>query len=262
MKRIGIIGTGNMGSAIARSLKDDGSCSLFLYNRTKSRAVKLAEETRGVVLSSLDEMDNMDAIILAVKPQTLPSLYPALKKLNCGMFISLAAGVSLSTLEESLSSSSVVRYMPNIAAGVKSSVTAVTWKESLDEEKKNLALALASSFGSAFYLDESLFNGFIGISGSGIAYVFLFMHALSQAGVREGIPYNTSLDIVRDTLESAIMLQKATSKGATELENMVCSPRGTTIEGIKKLKELNFENAVFEAVNASSSKARSLEEKN
>lgn len=250
-----------MGSAIAVSLSKDENYSLYVYNKTPLKAEKLKEKAPVNVLYSLSEMKNMDAVILAVKPQVLPTIYSDVRALDAGVYISLAAGVNLSTLEKNLENADVVRYMPNIAASVDASVTAVTWKESLEEEKKKLSLSIASSFGSAFYLDESLFNGFIGISGSAIAYVFLFMHALSQAGVREGIPYNKSLNIVRDTLESAVMLQKATSKGATELENMVCSPRGTTIEGIKKLKELNFENALFEAVRASSAKAGSLEEK-
>ncbi len=259
--KVGIIGTGNMGGAIAKALDANGSYSVFVYNRTFEKAEKLTEGTNIQAVRNMDELTNSDVIILAVKPQVLPAVYDGAGRLSAGMYISLAAGVTLATLREKLKTDDVARYMPNIAAAVRTSVTAFTFPEEMDSEKKKLAETIASSFGSAFHLDESLFNAFIGISGSGIAYVYEFIHALSQAGVRDGINYNTAQDIVLGTLESAITLQKATHKGAIELENMVCSPKGTTIEGIKKLKELNFENALFEAVRASSSKAESLEAK-
>ena len=149
--------------------------------------------------------------------------------------------------------------MPNIASSVKSSVTAVTYNDSLAEEKKKTALSIASLFGSAFYLEENLFSAFIGISGSAIAYVYEFIHALILGGIREGINYNKAEEIVLDTLKSAIELEKATRRSAIDLETMVCSARGTTIEGVKCLKDFGFERAVIEAVSAASNKSRELE---
>ncbi len=260
--KVGIIGTGNMGGAIAKALEKDGSYAVSVYNRTFEKAEKLAQGTTIKAVEDMNELSHSDVVILAVKPQVLPSVYDGARKLEGGMYISLAAGVTLETLKKELNSNNVVRYMPNIAASVKASVTAFTYPEDMAGEKKKLAEDIASSFGSAFHLDESLFNAFIGISGSGIAYVYEFIHALSQAGVREGINYNMAQNIVLGTIESAITLQKASGKGAIELENMVCSPKGTTIEGIKKLKELNFENALFEATSASASKAGSIEAAN
>ncbi len=257
--RIAVIGTGNMGSAIATALDRTGTAEVLAYNRTREKALKAAEGTSITVLDRIEDAGRTDAVIIALKPQVMQGEFGSLKKLESGLFISLAAGITLDTLKEKLSTGNVARFMPNIAARVSSSVTAVTYPESLDEEKKRLSLSVASSFGSAFVLDESLFNAFIGISGSAIAFVYEFMHSLSLGGVREGMPYNTALDIVRDTMESAVALQKSTSKGAIELETMVCSPKGTTIEGLKKLKEMNFENAVIEAVSASSAKAQNLE---
>ena len=261
MKRIFIIGTGNMGGAVASALSEDTEYEVFVFNRTREKAEKKAEGKRITVLDSIPDGKNMDAVILAVKPQQMDSVYAEAAALDAGMYISLAAGVTLEALSENLKTQSVVRYMPNIAAEVKSSVTAVAFSSDLSEEKKALALALASSFGSAFELDESLFNAFIGISGSGIAYVFEFMHSLALGGVREGIPYKKALEIVTDTLESAVKLQKSGAEGAIENETMVCSPKGTTIEGLVKLKELNFENAVISAVSAASEKGRALGKK-
>ncbi len=255
MTEIAVIGTGNMGSAVAIALEKRKDTKVYVYNRTQEKAKKIAEGTSITVLDTLSRAQGMDCVILAVKPHVLPSVYADAAALDAGMYISLAAGVTLSTLKENLKSDNVVRFMPNIAASVGSSVTAVTYTRDLSEKRKEDALSIASSFGSAFYLDESLFNAFIGISGSAIAYVFEFMHALALGGVREGLGYNTALDIVADTLLSAVELQKSGNKSAIENEIMVCSPKGTTIEGLKKLKEFNFENSVIEAVSAAARKA-------
>ena len=259
MTRIAVIGTGNMGGAVALALEKRNDTEVYVYNRTPEKAKRLAEGTSITVLENFAGAKGMDCVILAVKPQVLPSVYADAAALGAGMYISLAAGVTLSSLKENLRTEKVVRYMPNIAASVGASVTAVTYTQDLPEEMKKEALSIASSFGSAFYLDESLFNAFIGISGSAIAYVFEFMHALALGGVREGLGYTTALNIVTDTLLSAAELQKSGNKSAIENEIMVCSPKGTTIEGLKKLKEFNFENSVIEAVSAATRKAGGFE---
>ncbi len=259
MTGIAVIGTGNMGGAVALALARRKDTTVCVYNRTKAKAERIAEGTEIRVLDSLSDAEGIDTVILAVKPQVLASVYAEAAALHAGMYISLAAGVTLCSLEKNLGTRNVVRFMPNIAASVGTSVTAVTYPSGLDEGKKNEAMSIAGAFGSAFYLDESLFNAFIGISGSAIAYVFEFMHSLALGGVREGMSYSTALNIVSDTLLSAVALQKSGNKSAIENEIMVCSPRGTTIEGLKKLKEFNFENSVIEAVSAASRKAGGFE---
>lgn len=258
-KSVAIIGCGNMGSAILRAIASSPLYSVSVYNRTKEKAIKAASGLTVQVLDNMEDAKNSDIVIISTKPQTLKAIYPSLSSLNAGLFISIAAGVKLSTLEENLKSKNCVRYMPNIASSVKSSVTAVTYDDSLAEEKKKTALSIASLFGSAFYLEENLFSAFIGISGSAIAYVYEFIHALILGGIREGINYNKAEEIVLDTLKSAIELEKATRRSAIDLETMVCSARGTTIEGVKCLKDFGFERAVIEAVSAASNKSRELE---
>ncbi len=253
--RVLIVGTGNMGSAVARALEKRKDTEVYVTNRTRSKAERTATGTSMKVLDNASDMMKADVVILAVKPDKIPVVASPVSSLDAGLYISLAAGVDLASLKRSLGKNNVVRFMPNIAASVGASVTAVTYTDDLDDDKKKEALSIASSFGSAFHLDESLFNAFIGISGSGIAYVFEFMHALALGGVREGIGYSEALHIVQDTLLSAVALQKKGGKGAIENEIMVCSPRGTTIEGVKILKESSFENSVIEAVSAAARKA-------
>ena len=247
-----------MGGAITTALSKKEEYEVFLYERTTEKAKALLDECHITLLSSISEATDMDVVIIALKPQNLPSFYEKLAPLSPSLFISICAGVDLNALKENLKSDSVIRFMPNIGAKVGKSVTAVATEEGCDPKLVELSMDIARSFGDAFLLDESLFSAFIGISGSAIAFVFDFMHNIAMAGVREGIPYNKALSIVSGTLESAALLQKATGKGAIELETMVCSPRGTTIEGVKTLTEGGFASIVQDAVEATVRKSEEM----
>jgi pyrroline-5-carboxylate reductase len=261
-KRISVIGTGNMGGAFSEALSRISGIRLCLYDSYAPCAQKIAEGKDNVtVLPSMEAAAGSDIIIIAVKPQVLPSVYAELSKLNPGFFISIAAGVTLEKLRKNLGTEKVVRFMPNIAAKVGCAVTAVAYSPALDEKQKEDAMAVAKSVGSAFELDESLFAAFIGISGSGIAYMFELMHQMAMGGVKEGIPYPKALSIVADTMMSAASLQKATGTSAADLETMVCSAKGTTIEGVKALADGGFANAVINAVSAAARRSEELEKK-
>ena len=259
--RISIIGSGNMGSAIALALSDSGY-EVSLYDIAKEKAAECTEGHENIsVLDSLDEASGSDAIIIAVKPQVLPSLYLALREIETGLWISIAAGVPLSVLEDHLGTDNIVRFMPNIAARSRRSVTAVAAGNGVGTDNRSLALSIATSFGSAYFISEELFPAFIGISGSGIAYMLEMMHHMAMGGVKAGIPYPEALSIVRDTMSSAAELQKETGKGAIELETTVCSAAGTTIEGVKALAEKGFGSALMKAVQAAADKSIELEAK-
>ena len=255
--RIAVIGCGNMGGAIASALADAG-WDVSLYDKATEKAEAVAAEKPNVtILSSIEEASGCGVIILAVKPQVLPTLYDSLKEVETGLWISIAAGVPLSVLEDHIGAGNIVRFMPNIAAASRRSVTAIAAGDEVSTEQMETALSISSSFGSAYILKESLFPAFIGISGSGIAFFFEMMHHMAMAGVKEGLPYAEALAIVRDTAISAAELQKSTGANAIELETRVCSAAGTTIEGVKALQEGGFASAAMNAV--TSAAARSLE---
>lgn len=260
MNKIGILGAGNMGSAIALALSSgkEWQVSIFDTDRTKLESLTCctAAETVDALLQSAD------LLLLAVKPQVLPSLYPLLRKGGSRQkrWISIAAGVSLETLTENLGTEEVVRYMPNLAAKVRQSVTAVTPGSHASVSLKEQALAIAELFGSAFLLPEEQIAAFTGISGSAIAYVFQFFHALAMGGVKEGIPYPQALSIARETCLSAAALQKKDDTNPVELATRVCSAGGTTIEGMQALADGLFDSTVMAAVSSASEKFRRLEE--
>ena len=259
--RITVIGTGNMGGAFAESLSKNPEIELSVFDSYRPCADKVAEGRPIAVLDDMTGAKGSDVVIIAVKPQVLPEIYQDLADLKPELFISIAAGVTLEKLQKNLGTKKVVRFMPNIAAKVGKAVTAVAFTDSITDDEKNLAMMVAKSVGSAFELEENLFSAFIGISGSGIAYMFDLMHNIAMGGVKEGIPYAKGLSIVADTMISAAALQKETGKNAIDLEAMVCSAKGTTIEGVAKLAEGGFASAVQNAVSAAAERSRELEKK-
>ena len=168
MIKIGFLGCGNMGGSIANAINNDYEVYVFDKDQAKAKAI-----SNVTVFSSESELlEKSDIIILAVKPQILPSLYPLLSEFSTKKYISIAAGVPLEVLERKINCKNIVRFMPNIAAKSKAAVTAIAASRSADKEFIQTAFDIATHFGSAFMLDENLFPAFIGISGSAIAYVF------------------------------------------------------------------------------------------
>ena len=256
--KVTFLGCGNMGGAIAHAISSIHELTVFDTDDDKAKA--LASETGAAAASDIESaIRASECIILAVKPQVLPSLYPVLRKYGTKKFISIAAGVPLEVLEREIGTKDIVRFMPNIAAKAKSAVTAVAAGKKCDGEFLNEAFSVAASFGSAFILDESLFPAFIGISGSAIAYIFEFIHALALGGTDQGISYAESVRIATDTMASAVALMKDSGKSPAELMTMVCSAKGTTIKGMKALHDGNFDATVMEAVIKASEKSQELE---
>lgn len=260
MQKLGIIGCGNMGGAIAQSLPDGA----VVYDSDQQKMEVLTRFPGIEAASSLEDLlDRSQRVLLAVKPQILPSLYPILRKHNSSekAWISIAAGVPLAVLAEELGSDQVVRFMPNIAASQKAAVTAYAAHPNCWAENLAYARDIAHSFGQAFHLNESQFSAFIGISGSAIAFILQFCHALSMGGVREGIPYPQALEIVSATMNSTNALLSTSKQHPVALATMVCSAGGTTIEGMQALCEGAFDAVVMQAVKSSCSKSKAMEER-
>ncbi len=259
MVKVSFIGCGNMGFAIAKALSVTKEYEITLYSPNLEKTEAKAQSISANATDSLPiALASSDLIILAVKPQVLPSLYDELKEAKGKTFISIAAGINLKTLKENLLTDQVIRFMPNLAASEKASVTAYTY---LDPKLEEIANKVASSFGSAFFLPEAQFSAFIGISGSAIAYVFSFIHALALGGTEAGIPYQTAVKIATDTLLSGVKLEQSSGECPISLMSRVCSAGGTTIEGVHALEEGAFTSTVMNAVLAAANKNIKLETK-
>ena len=257
--KVSVIGAGNMGGAFAEALSRLEGIDLCVYDSHLPSAQRVAQGQAITVLSAMEEAQGSHIVIIAVKPQVLPSIWTKLASLKPDFFISIAAGVTIEKLSRNLGTDKVARFMPNIAAKIGCAVTAVAYSAALSKADRQDAMEVAECVGSAFELEENLFSAFIGISGSGIAYMFEMMHQMAMGGVREGIPYPKALSIVADTMLSAANLQKETGRNAVELETMVCSAKGTTIEGVAALTEGGFGAALINAVSAAARKSEELE---
>jgi pyrroline-5-carboxylate reductase len=269
---ISFIGLGNMGSAIAKAIsyqnkEDQTNYSIGLFDANPSQVTKLKSyiESEGTTALSYKDISslikNSAIVVICVKPQILPNIYKEISTSHEDKtaFISIAAGVPLSTLSTNLESTEVVRFMPNIAAKARAAVTAVAPHESCSELHLSNALNISRVIGQGFLLNEDKFSAFIGISGSAIAYIFEFVHALALGGTREGIPYDQSTEIAFSTMESAVALYKTDKDNPINMMVKVCSAAGTTIEGINALAEGNFDGTVIKAVSSAAQKSRDLE---
>lgn len=259
MKTLGLIGTGNIGAALVRSLAREGTFTLLLNDIDEAVSRSLAEETESRSVSLDDLLDQSDLVVLAVKPQVLPSLYPRLRTAPGMPWISTAAGIPLDTLCRQLASEEVARIMPNLAASIGQSVTALAFSSGAGEDFRADVLRVVTSFGSCLPLDEGLFGAFTALSGSAIATVFQFANGLAMGGVREGFSYPDALRIVNETLLGAAALLQQSGVHPEALASRVCSPAGTAIETLALLENRNFKGILIESIRAATRRSKELE---
>ena len=144
----------------------------------------------------------------------------------------------------------VIRAMPNINAVVGMSATAVTPNAISTTEQVNIAVEMFSAIGEVYPISEKLFSAFSALCGSSVAFTFMYMDALASAGVKAGFPKKQALEFAMQSVAGCAVMLSASGKSPSELVDMICSPGGTTIEGVHKIRELGFENAVYKGIDA------------
>jgi pyrroline-5-carboxylate reductase len=259
---IGIIGAGNMGYALAKGLSAaEGQRKLLIYDTDEEKARGTASACAAATTGSAEELiEKSGTIVIAIKPQHLSAFFSRLEaETKERRFISIVAGTRIATFQEKLQSSQVVRFMPNLAATVSASVVGVAVPEGIDEEFRMDSLSIAEALGTAVPLPEELISAVTGLSGSGIAYVFAFLHAMALGGTQAGIPYNTSLGIAQQTMRGALEVLEQGDAGPSEMLTRVASAGGTTIQGLRALEERGFTAAVMDAINKAADRASEFE---
>lgn len=256
----GFIGLGNMAQSIirgaSRSQTGTGVFSLCGYDRHPEKA-----EACGVTLcGGIAQCAAVaDVIVLAVKPYAVEGVLSELKGvLGEKPIISVAAGLDTEYYQSRCGAVPVVRAMPNINAAVGHSVTALCGGTFARPEHIRAASELFSTVGSVYEIPERLFGAFSATGCASPAYAYMFADALASAGVKAGLPRSTALDIAaRSILGSMINLLQSEAH-PSELADRVCSPGGTTIEGLHRLKACGFESSVHEAIAAVIEKDKKL----
>jgi pyrroline-5-carboxylate reductase len=261
------IGLGRMGEALARCFIASGAvpaARITAYDKD-GRRLQAAAEALGVAqaASAADAVRGRDLVILAVKPGDLPpvlaEIAPALQATQ--VVVSIAAGVPTSAIRAALSGASppgIVRVMPSVACTVREACTAVASDSPASRAAIEGVVELFRSAGAVVEVEERLMDAVTGLSASGIAYVFVMIEALADGGVAAGLPRAAALQMAAQTVLGAAKMTLATGKHPGELKDMVTSPAGTTIAGLRALEKRGFRGAVIEAVRAAAERAKEL----
>lgn len=268
--KIGFIGAGNMGGAIFRGFIKNNAFepkNIHIYRKNMD---KLKEDAKNLGITAEDSavnlVKNVDCVVLAVKPNMFPSVIEEIKeevKAKGSLIVSIAAGLSTENIKEMFGFDlSIIRIMPNINAEICLSTSACCYNKLVEE---NQLKAIKEAFGKIGYItevEESKFAIFTAIAGCSPAYVYLFIDSLAKGAQKLGMSKKQALEIATSAvIGSAKMLEASEGEHPWSLIDKVCSPGGTTIEGVCTLEEYKFESAVVKAVENSVIKDRELSKK-
>lgn len=263
--KIGFLGAGNMATALAKGLISQNIVkpeSLIAGDLHGPARESFARQTGGrTVENNSDVLANATVLFLAVKPYQVIEVLSGVSAdwTNDHILVSIAAGVSLAKLESELPDDArVVRVMPNTPALVGAGASGFSMGENCSPEDTNLVSRMLSAVGLAFEVKEPLIDAVTGLSGSGPAYVYQFIEAMSDGGVASGLPRDTATRLAAQTVLGAAKMVLETGQHPGVLKDMVTSPGGTTIEGVHALEDGGLRSAVMNAVRAATEKSKEL----
>ncbi len=262
---IGFIGGGNMGEALIRGLT---AASLFsrekisVYDLNPSRIEYLEKEFGIKGGRSIGEVaDSSGIIVIAVKPQVISRVLDTIGShlSHKPLVISIAAGITLSMLEERLpDGTAVIRVMPNAPALVQKGASALSRGKTVSTGQMEMGMVLFGAVGKTVEVEEKHMDTVTGLSGSAPAYILLVIEALIDAGVLMGLPRQTARDLVLQTVTGTSSMLEISGKHPGELKDMITSPGGTTIYGLQVLESYSVRGALMECVEAASLRSAEL----
>ena len=210
---------------------------------------------------NLQAIKNADVVILSVKPQRIESVYSNLKGNipSSAVVLSIVAGASISTISNGLAHTAVIRAMPNTPAQIGEGITVWVASPSVREDQIDLARSILTALGQEIFADEEEYLDMAtALSGTGPAYVFLFMEAMIDAGVHLGFPRRISEQLVAQTLRGSVDFFLGAKAHPAHLRNQVTSPGGTSAEALYYLEKAGFRTAISRAVWAAYEKSKAL----
>ena len=266
LNTIGMIGTGNMGSAILRGIVDASyvkASQIIAFDASSRRMNELEEDIPGIQLARdcLEVAEKADLIILAVKPIYVKDVIGEIHSaLNGKAVLSIAAGWTVNMLENALygTSATYLRVMPNTPALVGEGMTALCDNTTFSKEDFNYAKGIFDSIGKTKVLPERLFDGVVAVSGSSPAYVYMMIEAMADAAVKEGIPRVYAYEMAAQSVLGSALMVLSSGTHPAALKDAVCSPGGTTIEAVEELERKGFRAAIMDAMDACARKSREL----
>lgn len=268
-QKVGFIGCGKMAQAmmegmIKSNIVQPGSIMASALTEETLRSVK---ETYKILVSSNNKevAEHADILILAIKP----NIYEAILNEIAGsvddqkVIITIAAGISLEYIESFFQTKmKVVRSMPNTPSLVGEGMTAICHNQQVDHEDLERVLLLFNSFGKTEVMAEELMDAIPAISGSSPAYVYMFIEALADGGVKQGIPRKQAYRLAAQAVLGAAKMVLETERHPGELKDDVCTPGGATIEAVAALEQEKFRSAILIAMDHCTKRTKQLSKKN
>lgn len=255
MKKIGFIGCGNMGGALAMAIsKVVGGSSILLCDADAEKALSLANNISGAVVALEELVADADCIFLGVKPQSFSSLLAEIspmlrKRKEAPLFVSMAAGLSTEKICEMLGDGTrLIRIMPNTPVAVGEGMILYSPTDSVTEDDVAFFLSAMQQAGRITQISEDKIDAASAISGCGPAFAYLFVEALADAGVACGLSRADAQTLASQMMLGSAKMVLESEKNPGALKDAVCSPGGTTIAGVYALEQGGFRGSVMSAV--------------
>ncbi len=263
-KKIGFIGSGAMAEALIGGILHAGLVQPVQITVSDISQTRLdyMKEKFGIhtTLQMQDVVQGANILFLTVKPQIIPTVLTGIASLvgPTTLVVSIAAGITIQTLQDKMPGIPIVRVMPNTPVSVGEGMSVIALGEYAGEESGQLVLTLFAAVGKAIRMDESAMDAVTGLSGSGPGYAFVLIDALADAGVRAGLSRQHSITMAAQTLLGAAKMVLETGEHPAKLRDMVTSPGGTTIAGIHVLEQRGVRAAVSDAVQAATARSQEM----
>ena len=262
--KIGFIGSGNMGGAIARGIVKSGVVpgkDVYLYDVLPAASAQLAGDIGGTAVDTPEELTSAaELFVLAVKPVYVKdALHACCKGLAGKAVVSIVAGLSGAALAKQLPEGTrCLQTMPNTPAMVNEGVTALCEENTLTQEELDFVRRMFSAIGRVYTLPARLIEAESAVAGSGPAYAAMFIEAMADGGVLLGLPRAQAMEMAAQTLIGTAKMMLESGKHPGAIKDMVCSPGGTTIEAVRALEKGAFRASTIEAVVAAGEKALAI----
>ena len=263
--KLGFIGCGNMAQAMITGILTQNVVSpedLIVSNPHEEKTAKLKEQFG--ILTTTDNKKaakESDILVLSVKPQVYPAVIKEIRDevSTEQIIVTIAAGVSMEATERQFGKEmKIVRVMPNTPALVGEGMSGLCCNEYVTEEEFDKVHHIFESFGKAEKITENLMDAVVGVSGSGPAYVYMFIEAMADEAVAAGMPRKQAYEFAAQSVLGSARMVLETGRHPGELKDMVCSPGGTTIQAVKVLEEKGMRAAVMDAMDACIEKSKSM----
>ena len=263
--KLGFIGCGNMAQAMMTGIIKNQvvAAEEIIASDASVEKIKEVQEKFGIAVTEDNNTTaaESDILILSVKPQVYGKVIKEIKgdiRKN-QLIVTIAAGMGMEQVERQFGQEvKIVRVMPNTPALVGEGMSGMCCNEYVERSEFEKVIHIFQSFGKVEEVTENLMDAVVGVSGSSPAYVYMFIEALADAAVMQGIPRDKAYTFAAQSVYGSAKMVLETGKHPGVLKDAVCSPAGTTIEAVRVLEEKGMRSAVIEAVNSASEKSKEM----